>query len=208
MALGFRKEIDGKVSDLGEKVTEVNKKIDDMADNVGRMMTAFQDMLTGRAPVTIRRTSEPMEMDQGPDHVARFSEDVNPTNPPELVMPKTSNIDDPIFRQKLELEKFLAEKIRIFIHEDNAENPMETFEIRVNGKPWLFERNKEYEVPRYVVEGLMRARPVHYRNEEYIDIDGVKKTRWPSRRGLRFPFSPISPTQKDNEWLRKLAREP
>ena len=214
MALLERKrpETEKRIDDLNDKIMGVNDKIEGIVSEVNTQMSSFltqiQEMLEAKqAPAVIRQTLEPMEADQGPDHVAQFTQDINPTEPPQIVIPQSGDIHDPIIKRKLDMLAFMKEKIRIYILEDSSENPMIRFPVSVNGEKFVFERNKEYNVPRYVVEGLLRARPIHYTNEEYTDTDGIQKVRWPSRRGLRFPFSMIHPTPKDNEWMTKVSRE-
>lgn len=128
----------------------------------------------------------------------------------EIARVKAETIDTPGFREKAANLEFNNEPVRIRILDTSEPNAQQVFQINVNGPPdWLFERGKEYTIPRYVLETIARAKPVNYRNEEYIDDDGILKVRWPSRTGARVPFDVIEDKNPmGRAWLRSILAQP
>lgn len=154
---------------------------------------------------------EPLEEQIGQDGLVEFEESDPRSEETEaiLVKPDQEPIEDPVAKEKLADLAFMEEKLSIHIHDTAERDADPRFEISVNGIPFFFERGKQYDnVPRYIVEGLARAKPVHYANEEY-DENGEKGTRWPSRTGLRYGFSVIrDPHPRGGDWLRSVLAQP
>lgn len=126
-----------------------------------------------------------------------------------LVKPNQESIESPICQEKLANLQFMEDKIVIHIHDTAEKDADPRFEVSVNGQGWVFERGKQYTVPRYIVEGLARAKPVHFRNHEYTDEDGVRNVKWPSSTGLRYGFSVIQdPHPRGSDWLRSVLAQP
>lgn len=115
-----------------------------------------------------------------------------------------------ISRQKAAMEAFLHEKVKVQIQDVDDPQADPRFVIAVNGRKQIFERGREYLVPRYIVEGLARAKPIGYKNEEYTKQDGVRDVRWPAKRGLRYPFSVMEDPsgERGREWLRNVLKQP
>lgn len=108
----------------------------------------------------------------------------------------------------LKMLQFMREPVTVHIHETSDKNADPRFIIGVNGRNQTFVRGKEYTVPRYVVEGLARAKPVAFKNEEFFKPDGERAVRWPSVRGTRYPFSVIGDSDRGNAWLKQVLRQP
>ena len=204
MAFGDKKS---KISaeDVNEKVMDIHDQMVEDREKNKKQFETIIGMLAKNRPVSSNKYIESEELDQGSDPVA---EPVYTGEGADIVMKNVGDIESPRAQEKMALLKFYEEMVNIHVQEDNTENPMPRFPISINGKTWVFEPGNDYTVPRYVVEGFLRARPVHYKNVEYVDpADGVKKVKWPSRRGLRFPIALKSNLQKDHDWFNRIARE-
>ena len=111
---------------------------------------------------------------------------------PELEIEiQNADANDPAFQEKMAMLEFMSEPVTICLASPAEEQADPRCEVAVNGESAVFIRNEEieYTVPRYIVEGLARAKPHTFGNEEYIDPkDGVMKVRHPVRMGVRYPF--------------------
>lgn len=126
----------------------------------------------------------------------------------EVVRSQYADVDSPEFRQKADREAFLHEMVEIEIQDSPDRQADPRFGVWVNGKPFVFHRGERRKVPRFVVETLARARPVHYGNEEYMNDKAERAVRNPTRRGLRYPFAVIQDSERGREWLRGIASQP
>jgi len=120
-----------------------------------------------------------------------------------------TEVDSPAFSEKAALLAFYEEPVTITIHTTHNPQDEQVFAVGVNGKQQIFKRGETYTVARKFVEGLLRARPVHYANEEYRMEDGSQAVRNPSRTGLRYSFqvvrdeNPVGP-----QWLAAIMSQP
>lgn len=155
-----------------------------------------------------RKPTEPLEEEIGQDGVITAEEDED-SGDALLVKPDQEPIEDPAAAEKIANLAFMEDMVTIHVH-DTAEKDADTrFEISVNGRSQVFERGKQYTVARYIVEGLARAKPVHYRNEEYVNSAGEKDVRWPSSTGLRYGFSIVMDSHpRGGDWLKSVLRQP
>lgn len=160
-------------------------------------------------PVIVTRAFEPMEEQIGQDSVREFTTAAGMGEDETMLTKPTYDIESPEFAEKAANLKFMEDMVTIQIHETAEENAAPYFEIAVNGLPKIFHRGKQYTVKRYFVEGLARAKPVHYKNEEFTQSDGIRSVRWPSRTGLRYSFAVVhDPHPRGHEWLRSVLAQP
>lgn len=120
-----------------------------------------------------------------------------------------TDVENPAFSEKAALLAFYEEPVTITVHTTHDPNAEQIFQVGVNGKQKIFKRGETYTVARKFVEGLLRARPVHYANEEYRLDDGSQTVRNPSRTGLRYGFQVV---KDDNpiggQWLMAITAQP
>jgi hypothetical protein len=154
-------------------------------------------------PAIIRKTLEAAEQELGGNGVANMA----PSGAPEITHDNVIVADRMPSTDKAELLQFMAEKCRVQILNVSDEQADPNFTIAVNGEKFHFFRDQEYTIPRYVVEGLARAKPVGYKNEEFTMQDGTKSVRWPKRAGLRYPFAVIGDTERGKTWLQGVLRQ-
>jgi hypothetical protein len=155
-------------------------------------------------PVIARKTLDAGAQDLGGDGMleipttgdARIIETIVPADPGGL---STSKAD---------MLQFMAETVRVRIDDVSDEQADPYFGVSVNGRTQIFHRGQEYNVPRFIIEGLARAKPTGYKNEEYVQADGVRAIRNPIKRGLRYPFSVVEDTPKGRDWLRQVLKQP
>lgn len=154
-----------------------------------------------------KKPIEPLEEQIGQDGDVTIEEDTG--GDAILVKPNQEPVDSMAAKEKFANLKFMEDKITIHIHDTAEKDADPRFEVAVNGRGFVFERGKQYTVPRYIVEGLARAKPVHFRNQEYTDEDGVKGVKWPSSTGLRYGFSVIQdPHPRGGDWLKSVLAQP
>lgn len=127
---------------------------------------------------------------------------------PELDKPDIQVIEGPRAKQKADELAFMEEPVTVKVLESNSESDGALVTIGVNGRNQNFIRGQDITVKRKYVEGLARAKPVGYRNEEYTMEDGTRSFRYPKRQGLRFPFQVIrDDNPRGADWLRKILAE-
>lgn len=199
----FQEKLDAVVDSMNHAVGDLNTRVTGIEGNISEILTAVKAI---NNPISIRKGYEAGQDGLGAEHVAEAKEVGGESI---IVEPPQRGLDDPNFIDKAEHEKFMHERVRVHISEarDKFDDP--SFIVAVNGRQEVFFRNQEKTVKRMFVEGLARARPVHYGNEETRDSQGVMSYRWPAKRALRYPFSVIEdPNPRGREWLSNIMREP
>ena len=182
--------VDAKVDALAVSVQANNEALASLAVQ----MTTFMDAIN--RPVAIRRDTDAAALHGTQSDVAEFNDSG------VLEKPFTTEVENPAFKKHADDLAFMAEPVMIMIHETSERDAENIFMVSVNGDQHRLERGKQYTLPRAHVAVLAAARPVHYENQEYVDTDGTRKVRWPSRRGLRYPFSVVQDSDRGRAWLR------
>ena len=156
-------------------------------------------------PVIINRTVEPLETQAGDGHVAIGKDDSS-----EIIVPRSNGGDGPqLDDEKLANMAFDNEPVTVMIHKTTDKLAPKTFPISVNGKTEIFAYGETKTVKRMFVEGLMRAKPTNYRNEEFTNEKGIMDVRWPSNTGLRFNFSIVKDSNPNSEaWMKSIMAQP
>lgn len=190
--------VDEKVADLAGKLDRVvdstNDALASVTEKLDRLMAAINN------PVIITKGVDAAAQDDAKLGAAGFSDDG------VLERARLMDVASPEFREKAEMLEFMNELVEIEINEVSDRDAAATFMVSVNGKGKVFHRGWRGSVPRYYVEVLARARPVHYANQEFVDGDGTRKVRYPARRGLLYPFSVIRDSDRGKQWLRERLR--
>lgn len=177
------------LNDTDNKISEIGKQVSELSNTLTIFVKNFQNSVDAQE----QDLGRPQDIEH--DFV--------------LETPDTDDINSPAFKAKQDHEMFMKEKVTISIGTTNDKFADKIFNISVNGTPFTFIRGNEYTVPRYVVEGLCRCKPIHYDNEEYVDTDGTKKVRQPSSTGLRYDFSVIEDRNpRGRAWLRSVLAQP
>lgn len=148
------------------------------------------------------------------------------TQPKDIVMPATGDIDDmretliervtdlPNAARKADLLAFAEEKLSVMIHEASDQNPENFVFLAVNGRgpgaygdPWV-PRGVAVNMARKFVERLARAKVVNIRTVEAADADGARTMAIKRSASLRYPFSILSdPNPQGAQWLRTVMAE-
>lgn len=186
---------------LDAVVDSTNAVVGDLQSSVSAIDVKMEAILNAiNNPVAIRKHTEADEQELG----ATSDIDGN-----EIESSRFSDVDLPEFNEKAKMLSFMNEKVTVVIHETSDKNADGVFDISVNGRPKTFVRGHEFTVKRIYVEGLARAKPVHYDNKEYVDGDGVRKVRNPSRKGLRYPFAVVEDSNPvGRRWLKMVLAQP
>lgn len=110
---------------------------------------------------------------------------------------------------------FLEEEVTIQLAEDTNKNPETHVFCQVNGVgpgpfgvPWI-PRGVPVTIKRKYLQVLARARPVRFRNNEYVDNNtGERKVEQIASSAQKYPFSVIhDPNPRGVEWLTNLFRQ-
>lgn len=162
------------------------------------------------APASIRKTIDAAAIAES-EHVATMPH-TGPADGVPVLSSGEQQLVEPVSPKitNLEQEKrlaFMRERVRIRVSETSEEQADPRFILAVNGRAMVLERGREYNLPRYYVENLARAKPIGYRNEEFFLPDGSRSVRWPARRGLRYPFEVLEDTKQGREWLTQVLKE-
>jgi hypothetical protein len=189
-------KLDKVVASTNDAIADLNEKIDSSMDAILKAVNN---------PVEIRKTFEPMEQNLGEDYVREASEVDG-----EAVIETPSNVNpnSAEFQHKTASLAFMEEPVQVHIHDTSEKNADPVFDISVNGKKKTFVRGQEYTVKRKFVEGLARAKPVSFGNEEYTKPSGERAVRWPSHRGLRYGFSVVrDDNPRGKAWLKDILAQ-
>lgn len=126
----------------------------------------------------------------------------------KLIAPKIEPVDGPNAMAMVDELAFMEEPVTVTVHttKEKFEGPLVT--ISVNGRDQNFLRGQAITVKRKFVEGLARAKPVSFRNEEFVNGEGDKQFRYPASSGLRYPFQvDHDANPRGGPWLRKILAE-
>lgn len=207
-------QLSGEVKALTEKI-----------ENISSAQEAAYDTLTAKVETSIDEIKALLSS-KAKDHIhtreARGYEpmdeaQLDPIDPVEfdqnnVILPRRGleNVNSPEFSEKAKALAFMEELVEIEIFPQPGRNPQNVFDIQVNGTAMVFRAGERKYVKRKFVEGLLRAKPVHYGNEEYVDKnDGIKKVKHPVSTSLRFPFSIIrDPSPKGDAWAKAVRSQP
>lgn len=125
-----------------------------------------------------------------------------------LARPDIEVVDGPEWKDRAAELAFMEERVDVVVHESSDKQAEPIVEVWVNGRAQRFIRGQVQTVKRKFVERLARAKPAHYRNEEYIDAEGGKAVRWPKGHTLAYPFAVVrDENPKGPAWLRKVLAE-
>ena len=190
------KALDEKLDAVVENTNEV---ITDLAAEVEVKFNRILDAINN--PVVLTKDVDANDLVQENLGEASFDESAGEAT---LIETCLQDVDSPEFKAKAEMEAFLAEKVKVHIHDTAEEQADPYFNIWVNGKAWTFFRNEQYTVPRYVVFGLAKARPTKFDNKKSFTHEGIETYTYPARSGLRYGFSVIEDRNPlGREWLTK-----
>ncbi len=203
--------------ELQKNATLMSQQLNDVTDAVNALaegQAARDDKLDNVLEVfskAFNKGMEPMEQELGKERQP-FDVEFDDQNNAIGIDKGLHDVDSPDFRDKMKLLEFMEEPVEVFIHMTNEKDADKIFDIQVNGRPQIFVPGNTYIVRRKFVDGLARAKPVHYENEEYMDVQNGKpimSVRHPGRRGLRYPFTVVEDKNPlGAAWLKGVLAEP
>ena len=178
-----QEQLDTVVENTNNAIGGLQEQIEDIGKTNSAILEFMQDQKEQQkvAPVIIQSTHEAAEQDLG----AVGDMDDSP------IVTGMFDINSPQFKDKERIERFMHEKVKIHIHESSNDLEVEAFFVSVNNKSVTFRFGETKVVPRYIVEQLARAKPVHYSNVQKTGKDGIEYISNQGTRGLRYPFSVI-----------------
>ncbi len=208
------KELQKNVNAMSEQLDDVTEAVNQLGEGQVSIDTKLENLINTFQSATNAAVApkmfEPMEQDQGTERApAEFGLVKRDTDDATLIDQGLHDVDSPQFKEKAEELKFMEEPVEVMIHQTSEKDADMVFDIQVNGRPQIFVRGQTYLVRRKFVEGLARAKPVHYVNEQYTQKDGTFGVRYPSRRGLRYPFTVTEDVNpKGKGWLKAILAQP
>lgn len=108
----------------------------------------------------------------------------------------------------LENERFMAEMVKIFLHEPVAEHEEKLAWVGVNEDRLWLERGKEYTLKRYHIAVLAQAKHGRVSQRKHVAPDGAQSFINIETSMLRYPFSVIDDTSRGRQWLAQIMRQP
>lgn len=117
-------------------------------------------------------------------------------------------IDSVLTGDKIDIERFMAEKINVIVLESSDEADSEIVETWVNGRVQRFLRGVPQWVRRCYVEALARSKRTTYRQrlDERVGIQEFNQMR--PNHTLAYPFTVLEdPNPKGPAWLRGVLAE-
>jgi hypothetical protein len=199
------------VAEARQDAAEVSEKYEAQMDELATLretVSRLSDAINN--PVVINKALESGAMDQGEAGDLSFQRQQEDPDADQVIqVAGVSAIESPEGKAKMDLLKFMREPCRVRIETTSEKQADPRFMVSVNGRSKVFERGKEYVVPRYYIEGLARAKPVTYGNEEFEHSDGTKDVRYPASVGLRYNFAVIEdPSGPEGQrWLSRILKE-
>lgn len=192
----------GETTDANAETLEAaNARIMELDNKLAQVLEALNGMAAAHRPIS-RSSSATFETEE----YATQSGMVEPgldDQAPLVERTRLMSVDSVEFKEKEEIEAFMAELVMVQIHTTSETNADQVFEIAVNNERCLFHRGERKVCKRKFVYGLATARPVHFDNELYTKSNGVNAYRYPSRSGLRYPFSVVRDDNPIGErWLK------
>jgi len=206
------KELQKNVNAMSEQLDDVTEAVNQLGEGQVSIDTKLENLINTfqsatNAAVAPKRF-EPMEQDMGTERAATEAA-IDPAGDAVLVDQGLHDVDSPEFTDKMDLLAFMEEPVGVFIHETSEKDADMVFDIQVNGKAHVFRRGQTLVVRRKFIEGLARAKPVHYDNVEFVQKDGTNNVRWPGRRGLRYPFTVMEEhNPRGKAWLTAILAQP
>lgn len=193
------------VSAVQEESKEQGKKIDALVDAVSTLADAVNNQsMAKNHPVATNKYTESEEQSLGAEGSAEFAD-----HDGDQALDRPVEIETEVFTtEKLKDLAFYEEFLTVQIQEVSDKDADKVFEIEVNGEKEFFRRGEQKKVRRKFVEGLARAKPINYGSEEYLGNDGLKHVRYPSSKGLRYPFALVNPRPIDTSWLQAILAQP
>lgn len=193
-----------RLDGLDEDVGEIKNQLSEVSAGQAEMMELLRGMSAQDRGGMVHPETHSEALETASPGVAEFADD----GELQTIVTTDATLDDPIMQDKLNRLAFDKEIVEIHIAETNEEQADPRIEVGVNGQQFVMLRGNNYKVPRYVVEGLCRAKPFAYANQEYTTDEGVRKVRYRQSMGVRYPFSVINdPNPLGGPWLAKLLSE-
>lgn len=208
------KQVDSKPARAAKTSPKTPNTVEAKIDKLTDAVTSLVDVVSRNAkdvPAVITKTFEAPEQNLGKAAPAQFTEAAGTgENDANLIIPHPEVMDDgERLREKYANNAFMNEMVTVHIHDTAEKNADPSFSIAVNGVDEFFIRGQKKTVKRMFVEGLARAKPVSFKNEEYTRQDGVRDVRWPSNRGLRYSFAVVhDPNPRGASWLASVLAQP
>ena len=193
---------EGGVSDESVKeLVAANNAFNEENESLRKELAEAKSSLAKRNPVTRNKYLETEGLQIGQDALVESKDGM-------LVKATQDLLDDPNFIKKAEIEKFMAEDVKVEVAQSADEHAGIGFCIEVNGRKEFFVQGEQKTVKRYFVEGLARAKRTGYRPIKKREDDGDNQYDYMPTTGLRYNFVVVNDTQKGREWLTGVLRQP
>ena len=114
-------------------------------------------------------------------------------------------VDRVLTTDKIEAEKFMAEKITVMVSETNDDSEDDIVQTWVNGRIQMFLRGTPQVVRRCYVEALARSKRTTYKQNLDERLGTEKFNTLHPRTALHYPFSVLhDPNPKGAAWLQSV----
>ena len=146
------------------------------------------------------------EVGQGPSRLMKSTGDAKEALDRDSVI---KVMEQPYDKEKMAMLAFMNELVTIRVATTTDRNAEQCFEINVNGHMHFFRRGEEKTVPRFIVDRMLRLKPVVYTQREVVNAEGIREYMHDPHTGMKYDFSI---TRDDNprgrDWQRAVLAEP
>lgn len=199
-------KLDKVVESTNEAFDSIDEKFDGITDSISELTKLVSGAMKGYKGKykNSMEAADHLESNSGTAQAI-----LNKDGDSEIIIKGQKNMENTEEgRVKLNLLRFNEEKVLVRVletHQDTAE-PVVCMEV--NGSKHFFRRGVDTLCARKFVEGLARAKPVHFDNKSDKDMSGADTVIWPTRSGLRYPFAVIrDDNPHGSAWLDKVLKE-
>lgn len=114
--------------------------------------------------------------------------------------------------EKAEMERFMQEKVRIYLEAPANDHEEQVVFVSVNDRPKWLRRGCEHVIERCYLENLIRARQVMYsarignviNSQTGMSEPGTIYNRAPK---MLYPFTPVEDSERGMKWYRSLTAQ-
>jgi hypothetical protein len=172
---------------------------------MGHLRVAFFISEAQMAEINIRRGGKPIE---AAEEYLAADKPISIDDIAAGVTPDIEVIDRPLSADKIENERFMAEKITVMVHESNDDADDDFVQTWVNGRIQMFRRGVPQDVKRCFVEALARAKRTTYKQNLDERLGTEKFNVLHPRTALHYPFSVLhDPSPKGQAWIKNVLAQ-
>jgi hypothetical protein len=195
--------VETTLTELGDAVGSIQESVESQFAEVLKSIKAINN------PVSINTSRIEADEHLGGGGVRKFEHEgrLNDDDIDVIQPAERSDVGSPEFKNKMEALQFNEQELLVYIQDGQEDR---VFSITVSGEECIFVKGRKHIAKRKFVEGLARAKPLHYSNELLKDAQGNDFYQHRESEQLRYPFSVEKDPAGDfgRAWLQRILKEP